>query len=137
LAQLRASSKEPPDASHKLMALGSDIDEKALDAARENARRLGVTSRVSWVHADFEAALSQVPRGAMVLTNPPYGKRVGRHDNLHDLYRRFEKVLRARPDLRPVVMACGLPKARLDLPWKRITRIENGGLKVTLMRLER
>jgi release factor glutamine methyltransferase len=52
------------------IAIGTDRDAAALAVARENARRLGVAARASFVACDFGAALAS---GCdLVVTNPPY-----------------------------------------------------------------
>jgi release factor glutamine methyltransferase len=51
-------------------AIGIDRDPAALALARENARRLGVATRATFVAGDFGAALA--PGCDLVVTNPPY-----------------------------------------------------------------
>ena len=52
----------------------TDISEKALDMARENAQRLGAAQRVSFLSGDLFGAIPEKLKGRthMVLTNPPY-----------------------------------------------------------------
>lgn len=52
----------------------TDISEKALDIARENAQRLGASQKVTFFKGDlFEAVPEKIKgRAHMVLTNPPY-----------------------------------------------------------------
>ena len=47
-----------------------DIDADALDVARRNARKLGVSDRVRFVHADFKDLSGG--RFEIVVANPPY-----------------------------------------------------------------
>jgi len=52
-----------------------DVSEAALDVARENARRLGLADRVTFVHGSY---LADCPRPVdLVVANPPY---VAEHD---------------------------------------------------------
>jgi len=51
-------------------AIGTDRNPKALDLARQNARRLGVAPRATFVVCDFGAAVA--PGCDLVVTNPPY-----------------------------------------------------------------
>jgi release factor glutamine methyltransferase len=51
-------------------AVGTDRDPAALALARENARRLGVAARATFVACDFGAAVA--PGCDLVVTNPPY-----------------------------------------------------------------
>ena len=65
-ALLIALLRELPNAS----GIGTDISCEALEAARDNAGRLGILSRVEFAACDFGAALP----GAfdLVVSNPPY-----------------------------------------------------------------
>jgi predicted RNA methylase len=66
--------------------IGTDIDPRALGAARENLNGAGVT-KVELVRAD---ALSFTPRGVtLILTNPPMGRRVARDGSIAELLERF------------------------------------------------
>jgi 23S rRNA G2445 N2-methylase RlmL len=57
---------------------GTDIDARALEAARANLARAGLDG-VHLAHADSTASPDAAPRGAtLVVTNPPMGRRVAR-----------------------------------------------------------
>ncbi len=49
-----------------------DLDEAALDLARENAVRLGVESRVEILRSDLVDAIAPGTRYDIILSNPPY-----------------------------------------------------------------
>ncbi len=51
---------------------GIDISMSALRTARDNAQRLGVAGRVTWVQGDLTAPLRQAPRFALCASNLPY-----------------------------------------------------------------
>jgi putative N6-adenine-specific DNA methylase len=118
--------------------LGSDRDEGAVRAARENAARAGVGE-----HVRFEVApLSTSPifdgpltdRGALV-TNPPYGLRVGRTSTLESLYRALGDRARTLPSGFSVAFVVADPnlarKTGLDLEQKLLT--DHGGTKVRVL----
>lgn len=119
-------------------AFGSDIHDKSLAAARVNTDQLGATPHVTWLHEDFASAATQVPQGSVVITNPPYGKRIGDNRQVLTLHRRFEALLKTRRDLRPAVMACGFAPflGAMTLPWERVASTKNGGLPLTILRLK-
>ena len=68
--------------------LGSDIDPKAIELARENARRAGVDDVVRFELADAAAFDRRTERGVIV-TNPPYGERIMEKQEAERLYRAF------------------------------------------------
>jgi len=77
--------------------VGSDIDPKAIEIAKENARRAGVDDVVRFEVADAMAFDRQTERGVIV-TNPPYGERILEKQEAEALYRGFGKALAACPN---------------------------------------
>ncbi|MBN1611212.1 MAG: hypothetical protein JW940_31555 [Polyangiaceae bacterium] len=130
------ASELPKPRPSPAFAYGSDASMKALRAAEHNAHTAGLSQHCRFMRADFEQAARQVPSGTLVVTNPPYGVRLARA-GLKELYARFDQLLTARTDLRPVVMACGfapyLEYSRLG--WVVAAEIKVGGLPVRLVRL--
>jgi 23S rRNA (guanine2445-N2)-methyltransferase / 23S rRNA (guanine2069-N7)-methyltransferase len=66
---------------------GYDRDPKVLDIARDNARRAGVEDLICFQCAD--ATQLQRPKGfeqGMIISNPPYGERLGTEPGLIALY---------------------------------------------------
>ena len=72
--------------------VGSDIDPKALEIARENARRAGVDDVIRFERADAKQFDRQTERGVIV-TNPPYGERIMEKQEAETLYRGFGQAL--------------------------------------------
>lgn len=64
---------------------GSDIDARAIFNAKENAERAGVSHLVKFAQHDVAKSKSQRPKGLLV-TNPPYGQRIGDNEDLYSLY---------------------------------------------------
>lgn len=71
--------------------VGSDIDTKALELARENARRAGVEHIVRFEKADACFFERRTDRGVIV-TNPPYGERIMEKQQAEELYRAFGRA---------------------------------------------
>ena len=71
--------------------VGSDIDPKALEIARENARRAGVDDVVRFEQADATQFDRKTERGVIV-TNPPYGERILEKQEAENLYRGFGRA---------------------------------------------
>jgi putative N6-adenine-specific DNA methylase len=74
---------------------GSDRDAGAVDAARANAERAGVSADIRFEQRAV-SAIDPPPGAGWVLVNPPYGVRVAEADSVRDLYAAFGNVLRAR-----------------------------------------
>ncbi len=66
----------------------SDIDPKAVEMARGNARRAGVERDITFFTADACTATAPWERGVIVC-NPPYGERMMDRQQAHELYQRM------------------------------------------------
>lgn len=114
--------------------IGSDLSERALTAARHNAELGGVTASTHFLVGDFEQIAPQVPQGAWLVTNPPYGERLEQNG----LMARLDRLLQKRRDLRPAVLLVG-GSAKKELPghFRNAFTTKNGGLDVSVRILER
>ena len=115
--------------------LGSDRDAGAIEAARGNAARAGVADDVAFaVHALSAAPMPAHERG-WIVTNPPYGVRVGESDRVRDLWAQLGKVLRARaPGWEVALLSPDQALERqLGFPLRMAARTTNGGIPVRIM----
>ncbi len=74
---------------------GSDKYGQALDAARANLEQAGLEEVVSLKQVDVLEISAPAPSGYLV-TNPPYGERLGDQEELARFYPRFGDVLKQR-----------------------------------------
>jgi putative N6-adenine-specific DNA methylase len=121
------------DKRPELRIYGSDIDPKALNAARRNLAEAGVERWVTLERADILERPAPAPSGILV-ANPPYGERIGGSDELARFYPRLGDALKKRfagwrcylftADLR-------LPKLIRLQPSRRIP-LFNGALECRL-----
>ncbi|MBL8761305.1 MAG: class I SAM-dependent methyltransferase, partial [Phycisphaerae bacterium] len=88
---------------------GSDVSETALALARRHAERAGVARHVHFQKRAFADLQSKAEYGCIV-TNPPYGERMGQDEAIERLYRSFPEVLRRLPTWSHHILT-----ARLDL----------------------
>lgn len=117
---------------------GSDRDAGAIQAAARNAERAGVADTlqigVDAISASL-AALEDIDTGAgWILTNPPYGIRIGESEDLRDLYARLGMALRAKRGWRVGILTSDLAlvrQTRLPLLPRFSTR--NGGIPVSFL----
>jgi putative N6-adenine-specific DNA methylase len=128
-AQARAPSAERP------AIIGSDRDDGAVAAARANAERAGVASVISFEVRSLSEAAFPAGGGGWVVTNPPYGVRVGDVGRVRDLWAQLGNVLRARaPGWRVALLS---PDPALErqtrIPLRVVAQTSNGGIPVRLM----
>lgn len=112
--------------------LGSDRDDGAVAAVMANAATAGVADNIDVVRRS--ASDLELPAAAgWIVTNPPYGSRVGGPD-VRDLYDRFGAVLRERAGGWHVAMLASrdTPVSRLHLPLVPTLETSNGGIHVAV-----
>ncbi len=101
LAAQQARDFEKPDTPVEIYA--SDISEKAVSAAKYHAERAGVGGKIKFSAADMRSFKCSLPRGVL-LSNPPYGERLGESGELGALYRDLGEVYRRLPDWNAYIL---------------------------------
>jgi len=89
-----AMKRETEGVKHLPTLLGFDADYRVLDRARENAERVGIES-ITFAHQDLFDFRHDFPKFGLVVTNPPYGKRLLDSGDLPRLYAALGQVLRS------------------------------------------
>ncbi len=109
--------------------VAADRDQGAVNATEANARQAEVTIEVR--HAAI-SALALPPDPGFVVTNPPYGIRLGERDDLRDLYDSWGAVMRKRAaGWRVALVTNDLSLAgRLNVAFTELLRTTNGGVPV-------
>ena len=115
---------------------GSDRDPGAIQAARANAERAGVADRVEFVEASVSALTPPDAVPGWIVTNPPYGVRVGDGADVRRLYAAFGRAVRERAAGWRIAMLS--PDSRLDgivageagVTMEARLRTQNGGIPV-------
>ena len=125
-----------PDASR--MIRGADRDAGAIAAATRNAERAGVAGDIELATQPVSATLDSLPdeeAEAWVLTNPPYGIRVGERD-LRNLYARLGASVE-RKGWRLGVLAAEPRLARqTGVMLRSRFETQNGGIPVSFLASE-
>ena len=132
----RAEAESLPQAPAPIV--GADRDAGAIRASVANAERAGVAGDIAFRQVPLSSL--QAPEGpGLLVTNPPYGVRVGEADRLRDLYARLGRVLAERFAGWTAVMlsANRALEGQTGLPWQEIWRTRNGGIPVRLVRTPR
>jgi 23S rRNA (guanine2445-N2)-methyltransferase / 23S rRNA (guanine2069-N7)-methyltransferase len=106
-----------------------------LGVARRNAERAGLTGVVHFEQADARR-LEGLPTGAEIVSNPPYGKRLGRGRlQLEGFFRQLGEAYRALATSPHMVLLSGMPGVlgHLGLQARRRHTIYNGPLRCELL----
>jgi 23S rRNA (guanine2445-N2)-methyltransferase / 23S rRNA (guanine2069-N7)-methyltransferase len=150
-ARARARAQLPDGTS----LWGWDADERAVRLARENLRRAGVEGMVTVDRRELDALAPPVPRQArpgraqpgwvdlpggrpgLVVTNPPYGERLGDASELGPLYSTLGDLLRRRfPGWDAFVLTGNLELGkRIGLRPRRRIELWNGPIECRLYEL--
>jgi putative N6-adenine-specific DNA methylase len=117
---------------------GSDRDAGAIEAAARNADRAGVGDTVQFGVKSISGSLAELEDVATgvgwILTNPPYGIRIGESEDLRDLYARLGLALKSKRGWRGGILTSDLAlvrQTRLPLLPRFSTR--NGGIPVSFL----
>lgn len=110
---------------------GSDRDAGAMEAAVANAERAGVAGDIRLTRRAL-SGVEPPPGPGWLITNPPYGARVGERDQLRNLYAQLGNVARARCPGWTVVLLSADPRLerQLELRLTPIFQTRNGGIAV-------
>ena len=135
LARLRAEGLTGRKGGAGVVA--SDLDDRAVRATRKNAAAAGVSEQLTAVRRDL-AELPRLTAGSLIVSNPPYGHRLGEVSDLKALYRRLGDVLKQQATECTAWLLVGDPdlvKAVGLHPTRRL-RLFNGPLECRLLRFD-
>ena len=105
-----------------------------------NAERAGVLSDVVIEQAPLsDTSLAAIGTSGLVLTNPPYGLRIGDGADLRSLYARLGDVVRAggREWRLAMLVPDRVLAGQTKLAFDTVLRTTNGGLPVELVQSRR
>lgn len=117
-----------------LRIFGLDDDPDRIADARKNARRIGVEDDIVWQCADVRN-LSLDDAGGVLITNPPYGVKLGADLNLPDIYRALANLYQRNHGWAFNVLTAdrkfsGIFQARQKFDRRRVRKLYNGTLEV-------
>jgi 23S rRNA (guanine2445-N2)-methyltransferase / 23S rRNA (guanine2069-N7)-methyltransferase len=118
--------------------LGSDLDADAVRMTIANGEHAGVAD---WLHVE-KRSLADILRpgrdAGLIVTNPPYGERIGADSGLPALYSQLGSTLRDRfQGWQAAILTGNPPLARnLGIYAKRTHRFFNGSIECRLLRFE-
>lgn len=128
----RALENALPAASQPIVA--ADRDQGAIAACVANSARAGVEHDVAPVHRSLSASVPVGAHPGWVITNPPYGVRVG--TDVRDLYARLGALIRGPLAGWRLGMLGASPalERQLGVPVERVFETSNGGIRVSFVR---
>lgn len=85
------------DHDAELDIYGYDINGRAVKAAMINAQEAGVDDCIVFRRQDV-AKLSPAGESGIVITNPPYGERIGEDEQIEAIYAALNRFLKENPD---------------------------------------
>ncbi len=117
--------------------IATDIDEQAIEAARQNARTAGVEQLIEFDVCDF--ADTEVPEGdGIVVMNPEYGVRLGEIEQLGREYKRIGDFLKQKCAGYTAYLLIGNKElsAKIGLKASRRIVFYNGNIECRLLKYE-
>lgn len=96
-ATLKEAARKRAKPASPMLILGSDSDFRAVRAARQNLEAAGLSNVVQVQQMDaLEVAAPALPEGVtgILLSNPPYGVRIGEDEELAELYPQLAAALK-------------------------------------------
>lgn len=133
LQRIRAEAGPASRPGHSPSCQGSDRDAGAVRASIQNAHRAGVDACATFTQAPISAVeLPAHPEGGLLVTNPPYGLRIGDSRALRNLYAALGKLRhRAPPGYRIAFVTSSPPLAEATgLGLRSALMTDAGGVKV-------
>ncbi len=117
--------------------IATDIDEAAVQAARQNAATAGVDHVIQFGVCDFQNTPIPEGKGAIML-NPPYGERLGEVKKLEETYHRIGDFLKNRGQGYRGYVFTGNPALSKQIGLRTTRRIPffNGDIECRLLEYE-
>lgn len=109
---------------------GLDINPAAIEAAKANAEAAGVEDCIRFAAADVAAMRTKSP-GGVIVTNPPYGERIGDKQGIEKIYEAYRRFFRENPTWSLfVVTADKSIEKKLERQADRRRKLYNGRMEV-------
>ena len=128
-AAIKAQALEAADPGRELRISGFDLDPAQVALAMKHASQAGVAEHIHFQRRDMREFASRFAHGVIV-TNPPYGQRLGTDAEVRGLMRDFGRTVDALDEWSCYILSSlpGLPKA-FGRPADRVRKLYNGRLE--------
>jgi 23S rRNA (guanine2445-N2)-methyltransferase / 23S rRNA (guanine2069-N7)-methyltransferase len=134
-----ARARREAGASKKITLRGYDADAQAVRAAIENVERAKLRGVIHVERRDLEELTRQGEAATgLVVTNPPYGERIGDQERLQSLYQTFGAKLRENFEgWKAAVLTGNPPLAKaIGINARRTHTLFNGRIECRLLRFD-
>lgn len=131
--QEEAKALALPEAPAPILA--RDHHAPSLEVATRNAQRAGVLGQIAFERRDARDLLP-LPEGCQIVSNPPYGERLGtKRLQLEGFYRGLGEALRPLAPAHRIVLLSGSPllERAIGIRTTKKHRLYNGPLEVELL----
>ena len=89
----RKEAYESIDYDSNLSIYGYDIDKEAIEASKMNAIEAGVLEDIVFVNKNMsEIYINDYDDYGVIITNPPYGERIGNIKDIHKIYYKLKEI---------------------------------------------
>lgn len=132
---VKARAAQQAVSGHIGAIMASDRDDGVVKLAQANAKRAGVGNDIDFKTNPI-SAIDPLREIGYVITNPPYGARVGDPGALRNLYAQLGKVLRANASGSTLAFlsADRTFDGSLRIPLEEVFRARNGGISVRFVK---
>ncbi|MEM7231104.1 MAG: THUMP domain-containing protein [Planctomycetota bacterium] len=136
--KMRSDALNDVKAPRKLTVRGAELDPVTLRGAQENIEAAGLEDLVAVEEGSALEFPFKSGWNAWVVTNPPYGERIGDSDQLRDLYSDFGEILRERCGGYKASVLSGNPSLSraLGIKPRGVSDLFNGSIPCELLHLE-
>lgn len=131
---------EAVDYSSELKLVGFDIDPKAVKSAQSNAEAAGVEDDILFSRAnvknlrteDIEELFKQSINGAIIITNPPYGVRIGEEEEIKVINKALKRIITSDASLSLFVITTDRTfERKMGRKSDRRRKLYNGRMETT------
>lgn len=130
IAEERLKARQAIDYSAKLKIFGTDINPNAIKVAIDSCQNAGVYEDINFKVADISALKTKAFSGVMI-TNPPYGERIGDKESIKHIYDSYKRFFKENPTWSLFVITSDKSIEKiLNREANRRRKLYNGRLEV-------
>lgn len=129
--EMRMQLDDEVDYDKEVKIIARDIDPRMIEIAKKNAEEIGIDSYIDFSVLDVHD-LEIDEENVQIVTNPPYGERIGEAKAVEDMYRKIGELMKTHPTLNVYLMTSN--KEFEQLVGKRATKrrkLFNGYIETT------